>query len=187
MSPSSLAHALERSGEPAPEPSWYACYTRSRHEKRVETMLCRGGFESFLPLVPRETQWKDRKKVVAWPLFPSYVFGRFRETEIHRVLGIPGLATVVRSNGRPVAIHPDEIENVRCFANALVNAKVELVVRPFLAEGQWVRVKEGPFQGVKGVVVEQRNRRRVLIGLKAIGQGLEVDFDVALLEPLKGT
>jgi transcription antitermination factor NusG len=58
---------------------------------------------------------------------------------------------------------------------------VELEVRPFLAEGQWVEVREGPFAGVRGVVVERRNRRRVLVGLEAIGQGLEIDVDTKLL------
>ena len=165
-------------------PRWYACYTRARHEKQVDRLLVRRGIESYLPTVPRMRQWKDRKKLVAFPLFPSYVFGLFPLTQLHEVLATPGIATVVRANGQPVPIASDEVENVRRFALALAGQDVELDVRPFLAEGQWVEVYEGPFKGVRGVVRERRNRRRVLVGLGAIGQGLEIDVDTRLLRAI---
>jgi transcription antitermination factor NusG len=176
--------AGELGGAPVGGPAWFACYTRSRHEKRVDTVLRRRGFGSFLPLVQRESMWKDRRKIVAWPLFPGYVFGHFRTTELHAILAIPGVATVVRSNDRPAVIHPHEIENVRRFAAALARTKVEPDVRPFLAEGQRVRIQEGPFRGVEGMVVERRSRRRVLVGLEVVGQGLELNVAAHLLEPV---
>lgn len=163
---------------------WYACYTRARHEKQVDRLLKERGIESYLPLIPRMRQWKDRKKRVDWPLFPSYVFGRFMLSELHHVLGTPGVVTVVRSNGQPVSIADDELENVRRFARAMANQDVPLEVRPYLTEGQRVRITEGPFEGVQGIVIERRNKRRVLIGLSAIGQGLEIDVDTRLLRPI---
>lgn len=163
------------------QPRWYACYTRARHEKQVERLLRQRGIESYLPMVPRLRQWKDRKKVVEFPLFPSYLFGHFPLTDLHEVLSTPGVATVVRANGEPVAIASEDVENVRRFAAALAAEDVDLEVRPFLAEGEWVEVREGAFAGVRGVVVERRNRRRVLVGLEAIGQGLEIDVDTRLL------
>ena len=166
------------------DPRWYACYTRSRHEKQVDRLLQRRGIESYLPVVPRVRQWRDRKKVVAWPLFPSYVFGWFALNDLHQVLSTPGIATVVRANGQPVAIAAEDLENVRRFAAALADHDGELDVRPFLVEGQWVEVMNGPFVGVRGVVIERRNRRRVLVGLEAIGQGLEIDVDTRSLRPI---
>jgi transcription antitermination factor NusG len=168
----------------AEEARWYACYTRARHEKQVDRLLQERGFETFLPLVPRQSQWKDRRKVIEWPLFPSYVFGRFSLTDMHRVLSTPGVATLVKANGKPVPIAEAELENVRRFTRALREGDVELERRPYFAEGEWVEVMDGPFQGVRGVVVEQRNRRRVLIGLQAIGQGLEFDIAASALKPV---
>jgi transcription antitermination factor NusG len=165
---------------------WYACHTRSRAEKQVDRLLVQRGIESYLPLVPRKSQWKDRKRVVRWPMFPGYVFGRFALAEMHHVLTIPGMATVVRVNGQPVAIRAEEIENVMRFARALANEPVEAELRPYIAEGQWVRVTDGPFEGVAGIVIERRNRKRVLIGLEAIGQGLAVDIDTKLLQVIAG-
>jgi transcription antitermination factor NusG len=160
---------------------WYACHTKSRHEKRVAAMMEERGIETYLPLVPRFSQWKDRKKLVEWPLFPSYVFIRIALLDSYLVLGIPGVATLVKSGGRPAPIEDCEIENVRLFARALQGGDIPTEPRPFYAEGDWVEVQEGPLAGVRGVVVERRGRRRVLIGLKAIGQGMEVDIPVNML------
>src|SRR5437868_15292617 len=79
------------------EAHWYAWYTRARHEKQVEQLLQQRGCESYLPLAPMLRQWKDRKKLVQFPLFPSYVFGRFTLKEIHGVLTTPGVSTIVRA------------------------------------------------------------------------------------------
>lgn len=163
---------------------WYACYTRARHEKQAERLLRERGFETFLPLVPRVSQWKDRKKMVEWPLFPSYVFGRFALPDVHRVLATPGVVTLVKTDGRPAWISDDELENVRRFARTLAANDVKVERRPFFAEGEWVEVMDGPFQGIRGVVVERRNRRRVLVGLRAIGQALEIDIDTSALRPV---
>jgi transcription antitermination factor NusG len=150
-------------------------------------MLDERGFESFLPLVLRESQWKDRKKMVGWPLFPSYVFGRFPRDEIHRVLGIPGVATIVRVQGQPAAIRDEDIENVRRFVTALTRTPDVIESVPFFAEGERVEVTSGPFAGVQGYVVERLNRRRVLVGIEAIGQGLEIDVDARSLRVLRKT
>jgi transcription antitermination factor NusG len=167
------------------EPHWFACYTRARAEKRVEALLKQRGFESYLPLIAQVRQWKDRKKVIEFPLFPSYVFGRFTLKQLHGVLTTPGVSTIVRANGYPTPVPERDILNVQRFARAIVETGIEPDKRPFLAEGQWVRVLDGPFEGVEGIVVEQRGRKRVLVGVQAIGQGLEIDIDTRLLKPIR--
>lgn len=168
------------------EARWYACYTRARAEKRVAQLLQERGFESYLPLIALERQWKDRKKIVPFPLFPSYVFGHFTLSDLHTVLTTPGVSTVVRTRGgQPVAIPTEELENVRRFVEILATVGIEPERRPLVAEGQKVRIMEGPFEGVEGVVIEQRGRKRVLVGIEAIGQGLEVDIDTRVLKPVR--
>lgn len=192
MTGSVLADILTSEERRAPaelyaEARWYACYTRARHEKQVFEQLGRRGVESFLPLIPRVRQWKDRKKVVRWPLFPSYVFGRFTLDQVHAVLTTPGVSTIVRANGYPTPIPDQEVENVRRFAAAVAEAGTEPEARPFVEEGQHVRITGGPFGGVEGVVVEKRGRRRVLVGLDVIRQGFEIDIDAKYLQPLRNS
>lgn len=168
---------------------WYACYTRGRHEKRVAALLEERGFEVFLPLVPRERQWHDRTKVVEFPLFPSYVFGRFSLDALAEVLRVPGATTIVRFNGEPAAIPDEEIANVRRFATALAETGVVPEPAPMveLEAGEAVRVVSGPFRNVEGVVLERRSGGRALIqvGLRVIRQGLKVEVDVRCLEILR--
>lgn len=165
---------------------WFAFHTRARHEKSVNTRLNHKGIEVYLPLVPRERQWHDRRKVVEWPLFPSYVFARTRRDSLFRVLDTPGVAGVVRLGGRPVPVPDEDIENVRRFAEAVAETGNVPEPEPLVSEGQRVRVVSGPLEGVEGLVIERRGGGRTLlqVGLEAIGQGLKVEVDIASLQVL---
>lgn len=178
--------ASEHNSNSFGEPQWYACHTRARHEKQVETALRQRGLESYLPTFARLRQWKDRRKLIAWPLFPGYVFVACDRAGLSRVLSTPGVAAIVRTNGRPVPIRTEELDNVRRFAAALERAPAEPELRPFVPVGALVCVRTGAFAGVRGVVLERKNRRRVLVGVEAIGRGLEIDIEDALLDPISG-
>lgn len=171
-------------GESPDARSWYALYTKARHEKRVDSWLRERDLESYLPLVPRLRKWHDRKKIVEFPMFPSYVFARLTAESLPAALRSPGVATVVRSDGRPVPIPSEEIDNVRRFARALADAGGEAVLKPLVEAGQEVRVVSGPFKGVEGTVLEQRARRAIIqVGIGAIHQGLRIELGVETLEP----
>lgn len=166
--------------------SWRACYTRARHEKRVDKRLRSEGFEVFTPLVPRERQWSDRTKVVMLPLFPGYVFSRFGRQDLHRVLSISGVASVVRFGEDPVAIPEREIEGVKRLTEAVAEGTLEPSVSPRPRTGEKVRIASGPFQGVEGTVTERRGDDRLLIcaGIEVIGQGLRLEVEEAMVELL---
>ena len=168
---------------------WYALSTRARHEKQVDARLRERGFEVYLPLMPSVRQWHDRKKVVQWPLFPGYVFARFAANKAARVLGTPGVATVVRSNGHPAAISDEEIDNVRRFAAAVAETGCIPEPAPYIEQGQQVRIVRGPFAGVEGLVLEYRGGERAIVqmGLRAIGQGLKVEVDARSLKVVDGS
>jgi transcription antitermination factor NusG len=168
--------------------AWYALYTRARHEKKVDRLLRLREFEVFLPLVPRESQWHDRKKIVDWPLFPGYVFARFGLKSTAQVLGTPGVATIVRQDGVPAAIPEIEIENVRRLASVVSETGALPEPTPLVQCGQHARISRGPFAGVHGVVVQRRGSGRVLIqiGLDVIGQGIKIEIEESSLQELEG-
>ena len=161
---------------------WYACRTRSRSEKRVARLLVDRDIGAYLPVVPLVRQWADRRRIVEFALFPGYVFAHFGLTELYGVLSVPGIATVVRLGGRLVPIRDAEIENIRRVAAGLAARKMRPEPVPFQT-GDPVRVVDGPFRGVTGVVIEVRGRRRVLVGLYAIGLGISIDVDMGAVEP----
>jgi len=161
-------------GEACTAAPWFALYTSARAEKKVDWILKRQQVDSFVPVVPLERQWHDRRKVVDWPLFPSYVFARFPLSKLYTVLATPGIAFMVTCNGRPAPIAHQEIANIAAFARALARGG-SLPTPVSFEAGERVRIAAGPFAGVEGVVLEQRGRRRVLVGLTTIRLGFEVD------------
>lgn len=162
---------------------WRACYTRSRHEKKVSERLERAGFEVFLPLVDQKREWHDRATIVEMPLFPSYLFARFDGCQLGQVMRTAGVATVVRFHGRLAAVPSHEIENIRRQVSGLDVSGHPLERRPALEDGDRVRVVERPFEGVEGIVAERRGERRVLVGgSETLGQGLKLELSVPSLE-----
>jgi transcription antitermination factor NusG len=167
-----------------PQPAlWYACYTRSRHEKQIDRMLRNRAVESYLPIVRRQRQWKDRKKLVSFAMYPGYVFARFPLDQAQTVLSVPGVVRLVGNNGRPTSISDDEIDNVRRFTEALWSITIEPEEAYLPAAGDRVRISSGPFANVQGTVVGRRGRRRIIVGLALLGIGLEVDFPDVVLGP----
>ena len=162
--------------------SWFACCTRSRHEKQVERLLDEQGVNSFLPVLSHVRQWRDRRKVVMLPLFPGYIFVHAALAELARLLAIPGMAGIVRINGEPAPVREEELVNVRRFAAALESERIKPNLVAYVETGEWVEVMSGPFQGVRGVVIDQRTRRRVLVGLRSTGYALEVDIAASALQ-----
>jgi transcriptional antiterminator NusG len=167
--------------------NWYALYTRARHEKRVHSRLRQKGIETYLPLIPRTSQWHDRKKVVEWPMFPGYVFARVSPERVTRTLDTPGVASVVRQAGEPAPIPEGEIENVRRFAAAVGETGEAPTPLPYVEEGQRVRIVSGPLSSVVGTVVERRGSGRVLIqiGVRAIGLGIKLEVEDRVLKAME--
>jgi len=156
---------------------WFALYTRSRHEKRVAEALEQRGFDTYLPLVPRVSEWHDRKKTVLWPLFPGYVFVRLCPEDAATVLSIPGSVQVIGVAGRPAPIPDEDIDNVKMFVTALITTGAPTSVHPALDVGAPAKVSSGAFAGVTGIVLEDRKGKVVLqVGLHAIGQGLRLEL-----------
>lgn len=174
-----------KSLDPYKVPRWYACRTRSRAEKQVDRLFSAGGFESYLPLVELERQWADRKKRVAFPLFPGYVFARFRLVEMHEILKTPGVVTVVRVNGYPTPIREEELESVRRLVAGVNQTGVMPSPSDYLEEGEEVVVAEGPFKGMYGVLLEIKGRATVVVRLSAIRQAVRVTLDRRLVRPAR--
>ncbi len=163
---------------------WYAVYTYPRHEKVVAEQLAYKAVESFLPTFATRSQWKDRRVNIVRPLFPGYVFTRITLGERLKVVSMPNVIRILSHNGMPAAIPDQEIETVRlCVA-----AGAELSPHAFLEVGERVRVRSGTFEGVEGVVINRRNKCKVIISIGLIQQAvaLEIDFDQLERVPAAG-
>lgn len=155
--------------------AWYAIWTRSRHEQVVRQQLEHKGIEVFLPTVLRWSRWKDRKKQVAWPLFPGYCFARFDVNQRVSVLKCTGAVSIVSFNGAPAPIPEQELSGIR----QLVDSDLQFDPCPLIHEGDKVEVTHGPLKGVVGRLVRKGAHARLVLSVDLIGQGVSVQVDAA--------
>ena len=161
--------------------SWYAIYTRPRHEKKVHAQLTDKEIKTFLPLITRKRQWKDRKKSVEMPLFSSYLFVNFEYKYRFDVLETDGVVKIVNFNGVPAVVPDWQIESLKQMLTFPKTIELENYIRP----GEIVEVIEGPMQGMRGTVVNRKNSNRLVLTIEGIMQSVSVEIDEFSLKRIK--
>jgi len=161
--------------------NWYAIYVKSRHEFKVVERLTKSGIEAFLPAVERIRKWKDRKKLIKFPLFPGYLFVRIEKSYdlILRTLKTPGVVRMLyNANGQPEAVPEDQIIPLKI---AIENKK-EIDPYPYLKEGQTVRIKSGAFQGITGILKKKEKTHYLIVSIDILKRSVCIKIDTSLVE-----
>ncbi len=151
--------------------NWYALWVKSRHEFVVSQELSRKGIDNFLPSVAKVRQWKDRKKVIDYPLFPGYLF-------VHLIPGPGKFLDVVKTrgsvsfisldHGEPTSIIPEEIDSLKI----MLASGEQIDVFPALKEGMLVRVKRGPLQGALGILAKREDHHIFIVNIEILGRSV---------------
>lgn len=153
--------------------NWYALYVKSRHEFVIQDQLFKKEIGTYLPVVQRLRQWKDRRKQIRFPLFPGYLFVNIPpdpETFLS-VLKVKGVLSFVSAEpGYPTAVPSEEIYSLKLL---LENNKT-IDVFPNIKEGTRVRVKRGPLQGAEGVLLNKDDQYMFLININILGRSVGV-------------
>ena len=157
---------------------WYACTTKPRAEKVAAMELLEAGIEYYLPLLKTRRKWSDRMKWVELPLFRSYIFVRVNRGNFAKVTAQYSVVRFVAFEGRAVPIPDDQIETVRLLLNEGV--ELEVVSDKFLP-GEKVVVQAGPLLGMQGELIEYRGKRKVLVQIGELSEGLLVTVPLELL------
>jgi transcription antitermination factor NusG len=163
--------------------NWFVFYTKSRHEKNVNELLLKRGFESFLPMQSVMRQWSDRKKKVVVPLFNSYIFVCVEEHRIPEVLQISGISWVIRHNGKPAILHAYELETIQRFVTTGLLIESSSEIESFQL-GDQVKVLDGPLKGANGHLTAFHNKHRFSIILSSIGQIISIEIDRNIVSKL---
>ena len=158
--------------------SWYAVYTRSRHEKTVHSSLTAGGLNSFLPLCRVLSQWKDRRQWVMRPLFPGYLFVDAGQEELGDVCAVRGVVCVLGNNAGAVPVPAEQVEAVR----RMLEEDVQADPWPYMQEGQWVRMTRGPLIGMEGFIVERRKKYRLVVSVDMLGRSVAAEIEADSVE-----
>lgn len=161
--------------------NWYAVHVRSKHDFIVNEALSRKSIETFLPVVERLRQWKDRKKVISFPLFPGYIFVNIENTAVD-ILDVQKTRGVVRilGNDKIIPIPDEQIETLKYF----VECKEEIDEFPFLKEGQRVKVVSGPLAGAIGIFLSKGKKGRLVLSMDILQKSVSVQVDSKDVEPI---
>lgn len=158
---------------------WYAVYTCARHEKRVAEQMERRRLHGFVPLYRATHWWKDRRKEVVLALFPSYVFVHLALQDRLLVLEIPGVVSIVSSQGKPIPLPAEEIEPFR-----RASGSVQMEPHPYLQAGRRVRLRRGPMAGLEGILLRRKDGLRLVVSIEILMRSVAVEVDEADVEPV---
>jgi transcriptional antiterminator RfaH len=128
----------------------------------------------FLPKIRQVSFRKNSEQERIEPLFPSYIFARFTiPDEYYNVKWTRGVKRIVGNGQMPVPLD----DSIVVFLKQRANEKGLIQPDFNLKEGDKVRVRRGPLQGLWGVIqgrVDARGRVRVLMDILHAGAKVEV-------------
>ena len=160
--------------------AWYALMVKHQHERPLESALRHKGFEALAPFYKTRKRWSDRVKEIDLPLFPGYVFCRFRFDQRIGVLDTPGISRVVSFNGHPAPVSGEEIEAIR----TVMAAKATVRPWPHLKPGDRVRIERGALRGIEGILLREKEILRLVIGVGILQRSVAVEIDADCIGPV---
>lgn len=160
---------------------WYALSVRHQHELQTERRLQSQGFETLTPTYRSRRQWSDRVKEIELPLFSGYVFCRFALPHKIRVEDTPGVAQIVKFDGRAAAIEDREMEEIRKMAAS----GARLSPWPYLKAGDRVRVERGPLRGLEGTLLRAGGEARLVVSVELLQRSIAAEVDPDSVTPLR--
>jgi transcription antitermination factor NusG len=161
--------------------AWFAIQVKGTHEKRVTALLEYQAYESFLPLYATRRRWSDRIKCVELPLFPGYVFSRFTALDRLSILKTPSVIGIVGIGSRPTPVDDKEIDAIQ----RAVKSGSSVTPHPYLKVGQTVRINEGCFEDVEGIIADVRGRDHLILSISLLQRSVAVEIDSASVTPIQ--
>ena len=130
--------------------NWYVVHTHPKQEERTNSNLLAWGLETLNPRlrVKRYNQFTGQVIRLSKPLFPSYIFTRFKFNELyHKVRFARGVHSLICFNGKPTPLDEEVVQYIRSRigSDGFVKTTQELKA------GDEVIINEGRFQNLCGV------------------------------------
>jgi transcription antitermination factor NusG len=159
--------------------AWWCVYTLSRREKELLRRLVVWRIPHYGPLIPKRYRSPaGRLRTSQVPLFPNYVFMLADGAMRHQAL-----TSNCISRCTEVADAAGLVEDLRQI-RAVISTGVPLTAESRLEAGDRVRVRSGPFRNYEGLVIRREGKTRLLLSVRYLEQGVSMELDEALLQPL---
>lgn len=167
-----LTHASEQ--HEANEGVWWVVYTRSRQEKAVAGELFRYKFPFYLPLILDDCVIEGRRSRPFIPVFARYVFVFGTDDEMLMTLKTNRISRIL-----PVA-DQNQLRQDLYQISRLIATDVPLRMERRLRAGKKMRIKTGLFQDFEGTIFSHGGRRRLLVAVEYLKQGVSIEIGDAM-------
>ncbi len=153
---------------------WYVVYTKPWAEDVAKNYLERKNIHIFLPKI-REYHYSSRgEEAKIKPLFPNYLFARMAYPEdYHSVIWTKGVRRVVGNGSGPIPLDDSIVD----FLRRQSEEKEFIWPSPHLRIGDMIRVKNGPLEGLIGIIdgtIDEKGRVDVLMDFLKEGARVEI-------------
>lgn len=166
---------------------WYVIHALSGREDKVKATLEEqikslslqdSIFRVFIPTEAVTEVRGGKKKDTIRSLFPGYVFVEMdlNEETWYLAKNTPGISGFVSSGTEPVPLEEKEVENI---FKAVEEKRAKPAPKVVLEKGETVRVVEGPFTNLNGVVEEanpERGKVRVMVSIFGRSTPVELEY-----------
>jgi len=169
---------LDESAHPSDEQKWWAIHTKPRQEKSLARDLLQQEIPFYLPLVAKNHLVRGRKVQSRIPLFTSYVFlfgsgdQRVESLKTNRIA-----YTLEVTDG-------EQLRKDLCQVQQLIELGAPLTVEARLTPGRRVRIRGGSMAGLEGTILVRRRHTRLVVAVDFLQQGISVEIDDFLVEPI---
>jgi len=156
--------------------SWTVLHVRPRCEKKMADYCAFYAIDHYLALREETKVYQRRKVSVQKPLFPGYVFAELTEEKRQLALKSNHIVRVIETNDQQRLLR--ELEHIK----KALSVDPTLGAISAFSHGKSVRITDGPFRGLEGIVQNSKNATRVVLNIDMIGQAVSLDVDMDLLE-----
>lgn len=153
---------------------WYCLRSKPKHENIAAAHLQRKlDVEVFFPRISYTKPSKKGLTRLIEPMFPNYLFVRFKQEDLAQVRSAPGIAGIVRFG-----------EHYPTIPNATIHHLQEMtyednicVIENKIQKGDTITIAKGPFQGLQALVQQVLPaKERVHILLDFLGRTTELEI-----------
>jgi transcriptional antiterminator RfaH len=162
------------------EPRWFAVYTHSRCEKKVEHYLKQKQINAYLPLGRKLQRWGRVARKVEKPLINGYVFVKIVQKEYVPVLETTDVAGFLKLGRELLSIPEEQMELLRRLAGE-EDLEIETLESKSLELGASVEIISGNLAGVKGKLIAIQGKQKVVVELVNFAFDLILTIDKSML------
>lgn len=163
---------------------WYLLQTHPKQEDRAEGNLKSFGVETLAPRFEERRSNFYTGAVIrqAKPLFPGYLFAKFRANDLyHKVRYTRGVRQLVSFGDSPTVIDEEVITMIQSRIREDGFARID--IDDDLKHGDQVIIKDGPLKAFAGVFErEMKGAERVRILIQTVSYQAHVEIDKDLVK-----